>query len=156
MPRKSAIPGKKSASQDDPSTGTTETPGKKDKRIDPAHMAVVKRSSDVAEEPAQRKIDVSEPSPVDEGKVRETQPDSPNKSRIVNLRVPVQIVEDIDYWVSNGRYRSRSEFLLAATRYYLDYIEYRESYNTRTFQRGQMDETPAERIDRLRYLRGAP
>lgn len=80
----------------------------------------------------------------------------PNKSQIVNMRVPIQIVQDIDYWVSNRRYRSRSEFVLAAVRYYLDYIEYRESYNTRTFQRGQNEETPAERIDRLRYLRGAP
>jgi Arc/MetJ-type ribon-helix-helix transcriptional regulator len=80
----------------------------------------------------------------------------PNKSQIVNMRVPIQIVQDIDYWVSNRRYRSRSEFVLAAVRYYLDYIEYRESYNTRTFQRGQNEETPAERIDRLRYLRGPP
>jgi Arc/MetJ-type ribon-helix-helix transcriptional regulator len=156
MPRKSAIPAKKSVSKDDLSTGTTDVPGRKEKSTGAVHQTAAKRSTDDPGEPDHRKIDGPEHIPAEEAKVRETQPDTPNKSRIVNLRVPVQIVEDIDYWVSNGRYRSRSEFLLAATRYYLDYIEYRESYNTRTFQRGQMEETPAERIERLRYLRGAP
>lgn len=78
------------------------------------------------------------------------------RSRIVNLRVPTQIVDDMDYWVDRRRYKSRSEFILAAIRFYLDYIEYRESYNVRTFQRGQLEETPSERFERLQYLRGRP
>lgn len=79
---------------------------------------------------------------------------SDRKSHIVNLRVPMQVVDDIDFWVNNRSYKSRSEFVLAAIRFYLDYLEYRESYNTRTFQRGQVPEAPAERFERLRYLRG--
>ena len=78
------------------------------------------------------------------------------RGRIVNLRVPTQIVDDMDYWVDRRRYKSRSEFILAAIRFYLDYIEYRESYNVRTFQRGQLEETPSERFERLQYLRGRP
>lgn len=78
------------------------------------------------------------------------------RTRIVNLRVPTQIVDDIDYWVDHRRYRSRSEFIMAAIRLYLDYIEYRESYNIRTFQRGQLEEAPSERLERLKYLKGGP
>lgn len=76
------------------------------------------------------------------------------RSRIVNLRVPTQIVDDIDYWVDHRMYRSRSEFILSAIRFYLDYVEYKGSYNVRTFQRGQNEETPSERFERLRYMRG--
>jgi Arc/MetJ-type ribon-helix-helix transcriptional regulator len=78
------------------------------------------------------------------------------RTRIVNLRVPTQIVDDIDYWVDHRRYKSRSEFIMAAIRLYLDYIEYRESYNIRTFQRGQLEEAPSERLERLKYLKGRP
>ena len=52
-------------------------------------------------------------------------------SHLVNLRVPLQIVDDIGFWVDNKRYKSRSEFVLAAIRFYLDYVEYRESYARR-------------------------
>lgn len=156
MPRKSASAGTKSSSKIEPSIITTDAPERKSKRDETSARSKGRKPLESAIVPDQRKIEDLEKTPVSEEIGHVAQSDSPNKSRIVNLRVPVQIVEDIDYWVSNGRYRSRSEFLLAATRYYLDYIEYRESYNTRTFQRGQMDETPAERIDRLRYLRGAP
>jgi Arc/MetJ-type ribon-helix-helix transcriptional regulator len=76
-------------------------------------------------------------------------------SHVVNLRVPMQIVDDIDYWVDTKNYKSRSEFVLASIRFYLDYIEYKESYNVRTFQRGQVDDLPSSRFDRLKYLRGS-
>ena len=76
-------------------------------------------------------------------------------THVVNLRVPMQIVEDIDYWVDTKNYKSRSEFVLASIRFYLDYIEYKESYNVRTFQRGQVEDMPSSRFDRLRYLRGS-
>lgn len=78
-----------------------------------------------------------------------------SSTHVVNLRVPMQIVDDIDYWVESKNYKSRSEFVLASIRFYLDYIEYKESYNVRTFQRGQVDDLPASRFDRLRYLRGS-
>jgi len=75
------------------------------------------------------------------------------QSQIVNLRVPVQVVEDMDQRVLMGQYRSRSEFVLASIRFYLDYIEYKESYNTRSFDRGMIRDLPADRFERLKYLR---
>lgn len=78
------------------------------------------------------------------------------RSCTITLRAPMQLVEDVDYWVNNRNYKSRSEFILASMRYYLDYLEYRESFNVRTFQRGQAGDIPSERFDRLRYLRGNP
>lgn len=89
-------------------------------------------------------------------------PPVPNQRRddrrncIITLRAPMQLVDDVDYWVNNRSYKSRSEFILASMRYYLDYLEYRESFNVRTFQRGQSSDVPSERFDRLRYLRGSP
>lgn len=78
------------------------------------------------------------------------------RSCTITLRAPMQLVDDVDYWVNNRSYKSRSEFILASIRYYLDYLEYRESFNVRTFQRGQTGDVPSERFDRLRYLRGNP
>lgn len=78
------------------------------------------------------------------------------RSYTITLRAPLQLVDDVDYWVNNRSYKSRSEFILASIRYYLDYLEYRESFNVRTFQRGQTGDVPSERFDRLRYLRGNP
>jgi Arc/MetJ-type ribon-helix-helix transcriptional regulator len=78
------------------------------------------------------------------------------RSCTITLRAPMQLVDDVDYWVNNRSYKSRSEFILASMRYYLDYLEYRESFNVRTFQRGQTGDIPSERFDRLRYLRGNP
>jgi len=75
------------------------------------------------------------------------------RSRVVNLRVPVQIVENIDNWVDTKRYKSRSEFILNAIRFYLDYIEYKESYNIRAFQGEQFADTPGARFDRLKYFK---
>jgi len=75
------------------------------------------------------------------------------RSRVVNLRVPVQIVENIDNWVDTKRYKSRSEFILNAIRFYLDYIEYKESYNVRAFQGEQFADTPGARFDRLKYFK---
>lgn len=75
------------------------------------------------------------------------------RSRVVNLRVPVQIVENIDNWVDTKRYKSRSEFILNAIRFYLDYIEYKESYNVRAFQGEQFAESPGARFDRLKYFK---
>ncbi len=75
------------------------------------------------------------------------------RSRVVNLRVPVQVVENIDNWVNTKRYKSRSEFILYAIRFYLDYIEYKESYNVRAFQGEQLADTPGSRFDRLKYYK---
>lgn len=75
------------------------------------------------------------------------------RSRVVNLRVPIQIVENIDNWVDTKRYKSRSEFILNAIRFYLDYIEYKESYNVRAFQGEQFTESPGARFDRLKYFK---
>ena len=75
------------------------------------------------------------------------------QSQIVNLRVPIQVVEDMDQRVLMGQYRSRSEFVLASIRFYLDYIEYKESYNTRSFDRGMIRDLPGDRFERLKYLR---
>ena len=76
-------------------------------------------------------------------------------THVVNLRVPLQIVDDMDYLVERRQYKSRSEFVLAAIRFYLDYIEYREYYNVRAFQRGRVEEPPASRFERLGYLRAS-
>ena len=78
-----------------------------------------------------------------------------SSTHVVNLRVPMQIVDDIDYWVDSKNYKISLEFVLASIRFYLDYIEYKESYNVRTFQRGQVEDLPSSRFDRLRYLRGS-
>lgn len=75
------------------------------------------------------------------------------RSRVVNLRVPVQLVENIDNWVDTKRYKSRSEFILNAIRFYLDYIEYKESYNVRAFQGEQFADSPGARFDRLKYFK---
>jgi len=75
------------------------------------------------------------------------------RSRVVNFRVPVQLVEAVDNWVDTKRYKSRSEFILNAIRFYLDYIEYKESYNVRAFQGEQFADTPGARFDRLKYFK---
>jgi Arc/MetJ-type ribon-helix-helix transcriptional regulator len=75
------------------------------------------------------------------------------QSQIVNLRAPIQVVDDMDLWVEAGQYRSRSEFVLASIRFYLDYLEYKESYNNRTFERGADQDLPSARFEKLRYLR---
>lgn len=75
------------------------------------------------------------------------------RSRVVNLRVPVQVVENVDNWVNTKRYKSRSEFILYAIRFYLDYIEYKESYNVRAFQGEQSADAPSSRFDRLKYYK---
>jgi len=75
------------------------------------------------------------------------------RSRVVNLRVPMQVVESIDKWVNTKHYKSRSEFILYAIRFYLDYIEYKESYNVRAFQEEQFADTPSSRFDRLKYIK---
>lgn len=103
--------------------------------------------------------EVDETNEKDASRIRTADDEAPDqnsqkRSRIVNLRVPTQIVDDIDYWVDHRMYRSRSEFILSAIRFYLDYVEYKGSYNVRTFQRGQIEETPSERFERLRYMRG--
>jgi len=78
---------------------------------------------------------------------------SSERSRVVNLRVPLQVVDYIDDWVDKKQYKSRSEFILSAIRFYLDYIEYKESYNVRAFQGEQFPEAPGSRFDRLKYYK---
>ncbi|TFG55096.1 MAG: ribbon-helix-helix protein, CopG family [Methanomassiliicoccus sp.] len=75
------------------------------------------------------------------------------RSKVVNLRVPLQVVETVDKWVDMQLYKSRSEFILSAIRFYLDYIEYKESYNVRAFQGEQFAESPGSRFDRLKYYK---
>ncbi|HUT28023.1 MAG TPA: ribbon-helix-helix domain-containing protein [Methanomassiliicoccales archaeon] len=78
---------------------------------------------------------------------------SSRRSKVVNLRVPMQVVETVDKWVDMQLYKSRSEFILSAIRFYLDYIEYKESYNVRAFQGEQFAESPGARFDRLKYYK---
>ena len=78
---------------------------------------------------------------------------SSSRSKVVNLRVPMQVVGTIDKWVDMRAYKSRSEFILSAIRFYLDYIEYKESYNVRAFQGEQFAESPGSRFDRLKYYK---
>lgn len=90
---------------------------------------------------------------ISEGPAIERKRRKSGQSQIVNLRAPIQVVDDIDRLVEFGQYRSRSEFVLASIRFYLDYLEYKESYNNRTFERGMDQDLPSARFEKLRYLR---
>jgi len=46
---------------------------------------------------------------------------------IVNVRVPQALVANMDLWVENGEFRSRSEFVVTAIRQYLDYLPTRKT-----------------------------
>ncbi len=54
----------------------------------------------------------------------------PNKRRgttIINVRVPQALVANMDMWVENGEFKSRSEFVVTAIRQYLDYLPTRKT-----------------------------
>ncbi len=68
------------------------------------------------------------------------------ENQIVNLRMPIGLVEEIERVVSERRYNSRSEFIVSAVRYYLDYVAYtqmpddkgRAEFMGRLFARGSL------------------
>ncbi|MDW5562436.1 MAG: ribbon-helix-helix domain-containing protein [Methanomassiliicoccus sp.] len=46
---------------------------------------------------------------------------------IINVRVPQALVTNMDMWVENGEFKSRSEFVVTAIRQYLDYLPTRRT-----------------------------
>jgi Arc/MetJ-type ribon-helix-helix transcriptional regulator len=46
---------------------------------------------------------------------------------IINVRVPQALVSNMDMWVENGEFKSRSEFVVTAIRQYLDYLPTRKT-----------------------------
>ena len=46
----------------------------------------------------------------------------------VNTRIPVGLIQEIDALVSEDRFRSRGDFVLAAVRHYLDLIAIEKRY----------------------------
>ena len=64
------------------------------------------------------------------------------ESKIVNVRMPPALVTEIDNWVTIRGYMSRSEFILASVRYYMDHVAYRDQYLNRMYERGLMRELP--------------
>lgn len=46
---------------------------------------------------------------------------------IINVRVPQALVANMDMWVENGEFKSRSEFVVTAIRQYLDYLPTRKT-----------------------------
>jgi Arc/MetJ-type ribon-helix-helix transcriptional regulator len=46
---------------------------------------------------------------------------------IINVRVPQALISNMDMWVENGEFKSRSEFVVTAIRQYLDYLPTRKT-----------------------------
>ena len=63
-------------------------------------------------------------------------------TKIVNVRMNPAFVTEIDDLVQRRGYMSRSDFILAAVRYYMDNVAYREEYLNRLKEKGMMERIP--------------
>lgn len=51
----------------------------------------------------------------------------------VNVRVPSGLIENVDNWVEAAQFKSRSEFIVAAMRFYLDHMAFMNRHEVYRF-----------------------
>lgn len=61
----------------------------------------------------------------------------------VNVRIPSGLIQGIDDYVEDAKFKSRSEFIVTAVRHYLDHMEYMKRHEVYRHVGDDLQSVPA-------------